>query len=93
MRVEQIMSRIALAGLRQPHHVDQHVREGVTGHRAVGVALGPEVEEQPAVPAQDRDVTQLALGFPFAQRRYFFSPGRSSCLFNNDISRTPIGLR
>jgi hypothetical protein len=66
--VEQVVRGVALACALQPHDVAQHVGERVTGHRAVGAALAFEVEEQPAVAAQDRDVSHRAVTLESAQR-------------------------
>ena len=47
--VEKVMRFLAPTLARETHHVDQHFREGVAGHRAINSALHFEVKEQAAV--------------------------------------------
>jgi hypothetical protein len=72
-----VSSRRPLA--RQPHDVDQHLREGVAGHRAIDSALHLEIEEQATVAGQNRNAAQLALLLESPGRRNLSSLGQSSC--------------
>ena len=68
-----VSSRRPLA--RQPHDVDQHLREGVAGHRAIDSALHLEIEEQATVAGQNRNAAQLALLLESPGRRNLFQSG------------------
>ena len=69
MGVEQIVRGVALPRLRQPHHVDQHIREGVAGHRAISPTLHLEIEKEGAVAGQDGDRPHRAVLLETAQKR------------------------
>jgi hypothetical protein len=64
---------------RQPHDVNQHLREGVGGHRAIDSAFHLEIEEQATVAGQNRNAAQLALLLKSPGDEIFSSPGQSSC--------------
>ena len=72
VRVEEVVRRVALPGGGKTNDVDEHVREGVAGHGAVGAALHLEIEEEAAVATQDRERPQAAFGLEAAQRRDLF---------------------
>ena len=55
MGVKKVVRFLAPPLVRQPHHVDQHFREGVAGHRAIDAALHLEIEEEAAVASMNRD--------------------------------------
>ena len=75
MRVEEIVRGVALACLRELDDIDQHVGEGVAGHRAVRSALHLEIEEQAAVAGEDRERAERSLALKAAQRGDLFQAG------------------
>ena len=55
MRLKEVVRFLAPPLARQPHHIDQHFREGVAGHRAIDSALHLEIEAEAAVARENRD--------------------------------------
>src|SRR6478735_597658 len=74
MRVEQVMRGVALARLGQVDDVDQKLREGIAGHGAIGAALHLEVQEQPAIAAEDRERTERTVLLKVAEGRDLLQP-------------------
>ena len=75
MRIEEVVSGVALAGLRELDNVDEHVGEGIAGHRAVGSALQLKVEEEAAVAGENGDGAERSLALEAAQGGDFFEAG------------------
>ena len=79
MGVKKVVCFLTPPLARQPHDVNQHLREGVAGHRAIDSALHLEIEEQSTVAGQNRNAAQLALLLKSPGDEIFSSPGQSSC--------------
>ena len=86
MGVEKVVRFLAPPLARQPHHVDQHFREGVAGHRAIGAPLHLEIEEQAAVAGKNRNAAQLALLLKSPKGRNLFQ-ARPILVLQHDAGR------
>jgi hypothetical protein len=78
MGVKKVVRFLTPPLARQPHDIDQHLREGVAGHRAIDSALHLEIEEQATVAGQNWNAAQLALLLESPGRRNLSSPGQFS---------------
>src|SRR3984885_4597901 len=75
MRIEEIVGGVALARLRELDNVDEHIWEGIAGHRAISSALQLKVEEQAAVTSENRDGAEHSLALEAAQGADFLQAG------------------
>jgi hypothetical protein len=76
MRLKEVVRFLAPPLARQPHHIDQHFREGVAGHRAIDSALHLEIEAEAAVARENRDTAQLVFLLESPDRSMEFALAR-----------------